>query len=310
MTTTLTVWHAPAVAVERPPSTAPRAAAWHVSTCQRELRIFADAAGLPPAPHGFESFQGVAAYEFLLRVATGLESAVRGETNVLGQLRSSWAEYDSGARPSRALAAVARALFEDAALVRSRHLQGIGGNSYGTLARMLLKPQRGARILLIGAGALARSVLPAFAGFERAVHTRGAGDAPLEAVRRFGCGTEQAAIEWARFVCFCIPPHTERDACWLAALAAHPRPTLHLGVRRGTEGAWGLLPGLRTLDDLFDLQRSQSALRSARLARAALACREFALRRVSALIADTSARCGAHRSIERLSARSWEGSAR
>lgn len=288
MLSSLTVWHAPRVAdsSRAPPVGAP--AAWRVSTCQRELHVDTEDTPSHPPGAGYELHRGEAAYGLLLRIATGLESAIAGETNVLGQLRRAWTEHEADRRPAPALVAVARALFEDAALIRSRHLQGIGGSSYGTLARMLLGPPRGARVLLAGAGALAQSILPAFASFELALYARRADAfAPCGPARRFGPGEEATAIGWAQFACFCLPAQTEADAEWVGALHGQPRPALHLGLRRGEASRWAALPELRTLDDVFERQHSQAALRRVRLGRAAQACQELARRRAAATDAES-----------------------
>lgn len=273
----LAVWHAP-----QPAPSVPATAddVWRVSTCQRELLITVGPAdpGRVCAPAGFTLHRGRAAYELLLRIASGLESAIPGETNVFGQLRRSWAEHRArSARLPPALAALATALFGDAAAVRNRHLQGIGGASYGTLARMLLKPRRAARVLVAGTGALSRAVLPSFTAFEVAVYARRPESVPPEIVRRFAPGEEQAAIAWADAVYFCLPAGTERDTIWVAALRARPVPAVHLGLRSPVCRPWSEIQGLRTLEDLFDLQRSQSELRSVRLERAARCCRDLAL---------------------------------
>lgn len=278
----LAVWHAPQPA----PEAAARAACsdvWRVDTCQRQLLIeVADAAhGGAPVPAGFALHRGLAGYELLLRIATGLESAIPGETNVFGQLRRSWAGHCARhARPSSALTAVARALFADAATVRTRHLEGIGGTSYGTLARMLLKPRREARVLVAGTGELSKALLPAFAAFEVGIHARRPEAVPQEIARRFGPGEEQAAISWADALYVCLPGGTERDEQWVEALRARPVPAVHLGLRRPLPGPWSEVPGLRTLDELFDLQRCQSELRALRLDRAARCCRDLALVRL------------------------------
>lgn len=276
----LAVWHAP-----QPAPSVPAMAddIWYVSTCQRELLITVGPAGpgRVSAPAGFALHRGFAAYELLLRIATGLESAIPGETNVLGQLRRSWSAHRArSARLPSPLAALATALFGDAAAVRSRHLQGIGGASYGTLARMLLRPRREARVLVAGTGALAKTMLPSFAAFEVAVYARSPESVPPDISRRFAPGEEQAAVAWADAVYFCLPAGTERDAIWVEALRARAVPAVHLGLRRPVCGPWSEVQGLRTLEDLFDLQRSQSELRSVRLERAARCCRELALARL------------------------------
>jgi hypothetical protein len=277
----LVVWNAGPSPSSGHPEDVTSGSVWRLATCQRRLWVTYDAAAALTEVAG-ECREGRSAYEFLLRVATGLESAIAGETNVLGQLRKSWAFW-SAARGEcepgvRALAPLARSLFADAALVRARHLQGIGGSSYGTLTRMLLRPQRGERVLLVGSGALSKSIAPVFAAFERATYSR-TDDAslPLAGVQRFSPGQELAAVRWTDVAVFCTPAATDADGCWIEALGIAPRVRVaHLGCRRESPGAWERVAGLFTLDDLFDLQRAQGELRSGQLARAAQACREIA----------------------------------
>lgn len=279
MMSTLTVWNAAAGVRDDAASAWRSGIPWRVSTCQRELLVFSGDER-PAAGTAFEVFRGQAAYEFLLRVATGLESAVPGETNILGQLRGSWAAYEASSAPIPVLEAIVRTLFADAARVRSMHLQGIGGSSYGTLVRRLLRPSRAARVLVAGAGRLAASLLPALASFETALYARRpdvlAAGLPAH---RFGCGEELAAATWADVLCFCLPAHTGQDAIWIGALRERPHSAVHLGLRRGDLQGWSVLPELRTLDDVFDLRRSQCSLRCSRIARAAEACRELAASR-------------------------------
>lgn len=275
----LAVWHAPQAA-RAAPVIEEGGEVWRVRTCQREILVAAAPATHVAMRAGFALHRGPAGYELLLRIATGLESAIPGETNVFGQLRRSWASHSScSARPPGALAAVATALFTDARIVRRRHLEGIGGRSYGTLARMLLKPGREARVLLAGAGALAQTLLPAFAGFEVGIWARRPESMPQGMACRFAPGEEQAAVSWADILYFCLPVGTARDEAWVEALRARPVPAVHLGLRRALAQPWSEVPGLRTLDELFDLQRSQSELRATRLQRAARCCRDLTLLR-------------------------------
>lgn len=252
---------------------------WHIETCQRHLRVARTADRATAANPALERYTGEAAYRFLLEVATGLRSAIPGETNVFGQLRSAWRAFEQQRGAAAAgLAPVVAALFDDTAAVRREHLQGIGGNSYGTLARMLLRPARGERVLLVGTGALAQSIAPAFGTFALGVWGRTAPQAPpLAGARWFAAADAATALQWAQLAIFCIPAATEHDGRWIGLLRdAGPARVAHLGLRRADCGAWAAVPSLRTLDDLFDLQAAQDELRRHRLARARAACAERA----------------------------------
>ena len=245
-----------------PPSGA--AGWWHVSTCQRELWIGAGRA----AATGWETYRGEGAYRFLLEVTTGLHSAIAGEANVAGQMKRAWRHFEAthGGNVT-ALAPWAAALFEDAGAVRRRHLHGIGGSSYGTLARMLVKPAKRERVLIVGTGDLSQSVLPAFKAFDMHVFDRRSED-------------PQSVAAHADIVLFCVPTKCESDAAWISALAARPHVrAVHFGLRRAWPGTWATVPHVKTLDDLFVLQQSQNVLRARKIAGARAACRELARRR-------------------------------
>jgi len=106
-----------------------------------------------------ETFRGQHAYRFLLEVICGLNSPIVGETAVMGQFKefllnakfakTSWGNF---------LRQLATNLMIDAKRVRSRHLQGIGSQSYGSLVRHQVKGMPAVAVL--GSGKLAREILP------------------------------------------------------------------------------------------------------------------------------------------------------
>jgi glutamyl-tRNA reductase len=258
---------------------------FRLSTCQREVEVQF------PAPLDFvgesslELHRGVEGYRLLLEIGTGLRSAIAGETNVFGQLRAAWREYLQRA-PEAAqgeFGVLMEAVFADTRAIRTHFLQDIGGNSYGTLTRKLLRTAPGERVLIVGNGELARSVAPVLAGSELAIINRTPPRTVPVGVRRvFDATEDRAAAAWADHVVLCVPRHPELDARWLALLAA--RPTLqiiHLGCRRADAGRWAELRGLVTLDDLFDLRIAQQDRRSRQLELARAACRTRALLRAA-----------------------------
>src|SRR6185436_14111102 len=111
---------------------------------------------LPPI---VEVFRGEQAYGFLLEVICGLNSPIVGETAVMGQFKeflqnakfpnSSWGNF---------LRQLATNLMIDAKRVRTRHLQGLGSQSYGSLVRQHVKGLPAVAVL--GSGKLAREILP------------------------------------------------------------------------------------------------------------------------------------------------------
>jgi hypothetical protein len=130
-------------------------------------------------------FCGVNAYLHFLRVACGLESQVLGETDIFGQIKESWNSAltrNKGFSEIEQLSPWVQRCFEDAKEVRTRHLQNLGGVSYGSLVRRAIQmnlrestlPQGGVAaheresdfgreespVLIVGAGQIANSVAP------------------------------------------------------------------------------------------------------------------------------------------------------
>jgi glutamyl-tRNA reductase len=261
-----------------------RRTAFRLTTCQRDIDVFFPApAELARDPAG-EVFRGVEAYRALLEIATGLRSAIPGETNVFGQLRAAWRDYlraDGVARGE--FSALMEALFADTRAIRTSFLQDIGGSSYGTLTRRLLRSAPGGRVLIVGHGELARSVAPLLTGFELGViNRRRPADVPDSVRHVFDVAEAPAAVDWADHVVLCVPRDPELDTRWLALLASRTAlQVIHLGCRRGDAGAWAQVRGLLTLDDLFDLRVAQQDRRSRQLELARAACRTRALLRAA-----------------------------
>lgn len=254
-----------------------------LDTCLREVVIDLRADGAPAiATDGAERLCGPDAYRLLLEIATGLRSSIPGETNVFGQFRRAWQAFAVAGGPEAAgLAPVIDCLFGDAKTVRRQWLEGVGGTSYGSLARRLVAPGRGDRVLFVGAGDLARSMLPLFGKCRLGLWNRGPfvpPPVPLDAV--FAPGDGQRAAAWADHAILATPPAPPNDHAWHARLcAARPRSVVHLGHR---DCGWGL--GLDwpqgtavfALDDVFALRRERDDRRTAQLERARRACAQLA----------------------------------
>lgn len=258
-----------------------------LDTCLRQVVLTASAdvaraaSRLAPA----ETRAGAAAYRLLLEIATGLRSAVPGETNVFGQFKRAWeafAQAGDGAAVTSLAPAVAQ-LMRDTREIRREHLQHIGGASYGTLVRRLLRHEAGDRILIVGAGELARAMLPFFRGDTLGVWSRRPPGALFNAAARV-FAPEQGAVAaaWADHVVMTTPPDERNDALWQGCLGASGAQTvIHLGRRRGAPCRWPARVRAFDLDDVFDLQRNQANIRSLQIERARLACAERA-RRIAA----------------------------
>ncbi len=101
-----------------------------------------------------EIFEGAAAYRFLLEVICGLHSPVVGETEVFGQFKNFsklWLEQE----PQRA--ALVQKLFMEAKELRSKHLRGLGTQSYGGWIKRQLKESQ---VHVFGGGQLVEEILP------------------------------------------------------------------------------------------------------------------------------------------------------
>jgi len=259
-----------------------------LDTCLRQMCLAINAADhreimlqaiLPPRA---TVLRGAAAYRFALEVATGLRSAVPGETNVFGQFRKAWLAYQQVSRPTQlaGLIPIMNQLMNDSRLIRQRHLQGIGGASYGALVRRLLTPKRHERILFVGAGELAGSMLPYFENYAVGVWNRRIiRRTDLDAGRVFTPDEALDSARWADHVIIATPPDPQHDAEWRQRLAqTGVRSLLHLGHRRGGLGYWPTAAASFDLDDVFALRRKQAGIRSLQLSRASRACLDAANR--------------------------------
>lgn len=268
-----------------------------VDTCLRQVYIdiqpaakFFDA-GLSGDTAPTEHRSGAEAYRLLLEITTGLHSAIPGETNVFGQFKDAWATFRNHGRQAEVarLAPLMHRLINDTKAIRSEHLHGIGGSSYGSLVRRLIRPCPQDRILFIGAGKLARSMLPLFRHFDVGLWNRSALDnPPANVTRLFRPKQGRVAAFWAHHLILTTPsdPVNDQRWCeWIAATTDRPqiRSLVHLGHGRAQTEAFGahqiaLNSSIETytLDDVFALRQTQSEHRSAQLDRARAACRSRA----------------------------------
>ncbi len=264
---------------------------FYAATCLRELAVaitIDDASGwtaLAAADAEISLLRGAQAYRLLLETVTGLNSSVPGETNVQGQIRRVWDTWRHGASADslQRMDPFMHRLFADARRIRARHLNGIGGNSYASLARKLLEPDSDARILFVGAGELAQSMFALFAAYDTAVWNRHAvciiGD---QALRCFAPDEAVAAAAWATHVIITTPPDNDNDRRWAQLTAGRGKELriLHLGCRRAQRGAWRNRNNVFDLDDVFDLRSTQSERRKRSIGEAREACARLAGRDV------------------------------
>jgi len=273
-----------------------------IHTCQRLVAVQCGAqmreAMRPLLGPGAELHEGPRAYAFLLRLACGLESRLPGETEVLGQLKQSWAGFEAGhSLLAQQLNPFMQSLFRDVKDVRSRFLSGLGSASYGSLVRRLLDvPGEAGPVLLVGAGQLAESVAPWLRGSELWIANRGQPRAlqladklqqrnaarPVR-VMAPGLDAELAAWRAARDVVVCVPGDAALDAARAAAWRA-ARPSrgqlIHLGIDDGSDASdWAGAPAMLNLGAVYALMQAHDELRRAQMARAERACTERSLLR-------------------------------
>jgi len=232
-----------------------------------------------------ESRTGADAYRFVLEIATGLRSAVPGETNVFGQLKKAWRYYSRIGHSGDVdrLKPLIQQLFDDASAIRREHLEGIGGSSYGSLVRRLIAPRSDDRILFVGTGDLAQSMLPFFRQFQVGAWNHQSGRKNIDRANHidqyFSPTQATAAAQWADHVILTTPPDPHNDDEWQARLAAAKISSIvHLGHRRGDRSGWGTSIVAYDLDHVFELRQAQADIRSSQLERARDACWKRTLR--------------------------------
>ena len=266
-----------------------------VKTCLREVQVTTrDAFDLGDVPAGAEAggdlYQGAEAYGFLLRLASGLESEIAGETQILGQIKEAWQKYETEhAGSAKSLRPWMQRLLQETKEIRSEYIVGLGSATYGSLARRLIGGRPEGTTLLLGAGQLAATVLPYLDSADLRIYNRSparAFEMLAQARTRDSNHTttvldptleaELAAWRDARDVVICVPADAERDAARVATWREHAEARggriLHLGIMDATGTAWQGLPRLACLRELFSLRDAQAEQRDALLVRARRAC--------------------------------------
>ncbi len=104
--------------------------------------------------------QGEDAYRHLVRVASSLESAILGEPQILGQVKDAFGRAAELGHSGKELAGVLGRALNVAKRVRTETAVGRAGVSWGhaaaALAEKVLGPVAGRRVLVVGAGEMAR----------------------------------------------------------------------------------------------------------------------------------------------------------
>ncbi len=246
-------------------------------------RALCERAGSPDLP--LLEMRGEAALRHLARVSAGLESAVLGEPQILGQVKEAFARASESGAVGRELATAFHRAFHVARRVRAETAIGRAGVSWGTaagtLAEKVLGSLRGRRVVVVGAGEMARL---------SALHLREAGaeisvlnrtPAHAEALAAEVGGTSGPLEDLARElrladVVVSAAPATPADlepqavARLMRARAGRRLVLVDLAVPRAVPAAAGRLEGvyLCDVDDLARLSQASLEERSAAAAEA------------------------------------------
>ncbi len=131
-------------------------------------RLLPEALGVDPKVFASHSFQAAdaAAVAHLLEVASGLDSQIIGETEILGQVKESYDDATRRGTVGPALHRLLQKAFQTAKKVRSETAVGRGQVSIGNIAVELSARIYGdisrARILVIGSGEVAEKTATSF----------------------------------------------------------------------------------------------------------------------------------------------------
>jgi glutamyl-tRNA reductase len=239
------------------------------------------------------TFEGADAYQYLLRFACGLESEIKGETDVFGQVKTAFKVLESQSPAlSHTFSQIFLKLLEDTKEIRTNYLQGIGGNTYGALSRRILNPTSKDRVLVMGAGQISKSVAPYFAEFSLKVWNRSEphlqelllelaskGHSKVDAVK-----TQEelvASIKSATIVIMATPIGAETDTFVLSLIQSlNPNAKiLHLGGQAHEAAGFATHSHFWSLTDLFMIEKEQNLIREKQVQQAIDACHHRAILR-------------------------------
>jgi len=264
-----------------------------INTCQRSVVLSLEE---QPGFHALRSFRDIQAYDYLLRFACGLESQIKGETDVFGQVKSAYKTLELK-QPDLAekFQTIFLKLLEDTKELRANFLRGIGGNTYGALARRLLNPQKNDQVLVLGAGQISKSIAPYFAEAKLSIYNRS--EARLNELKQElnqkgypdihylqGDVERDAALAEATIILICTPPGSELDAKTIGITQLNTKARVfHFGAQSGDlshfENAHHLKDRFFSLTQIFELEKTQGSFRDRRVAQALRACKERAILR-------------------------------
>jgi glutamyl-tRNA reductase len=233
--------------------------------------FFCALGGLPPEDlhDHLISFHDAEAVTHLFEVASGIRSAVLGESEILGQVRAAWELAQAEGTSRAALNLLFRRAVETGKRARSETAIGRGTASVSAaaveMARERLGSLAGARVLVLGAGEVGAGLAVALAGSgvaDIAVANRSHQRASALAARAGGRVVALAELldELAAADVFLTctnagVPVVEADLVYAAMAVRQERPLLvvDVAVPRDVDPAAGAVPGV-TLLDLDDLR--------------------------------------------------------
>jgi glutamyl-tRNA reductase len=266
---------------------------FEIFTCQRTVVVSKIAL---MNGNALRSFEGAQAYEYLLRFACGLESEIKGETDVFGQLKQAFKEFtDTDPASAVHFKSLLARIFEDTKEVRANYLHGIGGTSYGALARRLLNPTPKDNVLLLGAGQISKSIAPYFTDSKLTVYNRSVGrllelttELKAKGYSRIDYIQDDVRLEdafrAATLVLVCTPPGSALDAQVIEGSRKNPQIKIfHFGAQSPDlapfRDAAHLEGRVFSLTELFEMEKAQCSFRDRQVAQALEACRHRAILR-------------------------------
>jgi glutamyl-tRNA reductase len=229
---------------------------------------------------------GLAALDHLFAVASGLDSQMVGETEILGQVKEAYSAAQAAGQVGPLLNRVFQKAFQSAKLIRSETAIGEGQVSVATvavsLAEKIFGRLRDSRVLVIGAGDIAEKTAKALRSREAGtvVFVNRTAERAEDLASEYG-GSHQpfdqltSALAHADIVVTSTASQEPVITSAMAAAAMHKRASrplflIDLALPRDIEASAGDLPNvyLYNLDDLARLAEENIALRQAEISRA------------------------------------------
>jgi glutamyl-tRNA reductase len=126
-----------------------------IETCQRSLVINFNLLNSVEC----EFYQGIEAYQFLLKVICGLESELLGESEITGQFKAKYQQYLTDPKRESRIIRLLEKLFQDAKEIRHHYLKEISQKTYAGITRQIIAKNRPQKVLIIGSGEMSVDVI-------------------------------------------------------------------------------------------------------------------------------------------------------